>query len=414
MRMRPFGRLLPAETALSRLLRAARPVAGTERIPLEAAVGRVAARRATAARPVPAFARATWDGYAVRSRDVAGATSAAPIRLPVVGAVYAEGNAPTRLRPGTAVAIATGGAMPPGADAVAIVEHVRESPGAIALDRPVPAGERIAAPGSDLRRGAVLVRPGDLLTPARLGALAIAGHSGVTVHRRPTVAIVPNGNELVPPGGPLGAGQIHEANTSMLVAVVEAAGGIPSAVPPVRDDPDAIERALRVALRSSDLVVVTGGSSVGDHDYLPTVFPRIGRLLFHGIAVRPGKPTLAAAAHGRLLVGMPGHPTSCLSNAYWLLLPVLRRLAHRTGPGWTEGLAVLEVPVDPAPPPFVTIVPLAVRDGKATPTFRDSSAVTSLTGANAYAYLPAGTPPLRAGAPVRVRRLPAPLAAADA
>ena len=409
MKMRAFGALISPGEARRRLLAAARPVLTSETVTLATALGRVSARTYRAPAAVPAFSRATWDGYAIRSRDVTTARPDRPVRLALVGEVFAEQSRRRRLRPGEAVAVATGAAIPAGADAVVIFEDVAESPDAIEVSAPVPRGNKIAAPGDDFPRGQSIVRAGEVLGPASLGALAATGFAQVAVRRRPRVGLVPNGNELVAPGRPLGPGQIHESNNLTLAAVVTACGGEPIPTPPVVDDRDAIETAILRALAQSDVVLVTGGSSVGEHDYLPVIFPRIGRLLFHGIAVRPGKPTLAATAAHRLLVGMPGHPTSCLSNAYWLLLPVLRQVAGLPGPGWLDGEIRLGRPIGAPSPGFSQVVPLHVVEGRGTPTFRDSSAISSLAGVNAFALRPPGSPPVPRGGRLAVHHLPPPL-----
>lgn len=409
MRMRPFGRLAPVETVMARLLREVRPVAGSEELPLSGALGRVAAEQWSAPRPVPEFSRATWDGFAIRSEDTRSARSERPIQLRLVGEVFAEERLPHPLRSGEAVAIATGGAVPRGADSVVIFEETRRVLGGILVSRYVRPAERIAEPGDDFPKGTPLVRAGDVLDPATLGALAATGRSRLRVYRRPRVALLANGNELVAPGRRLRRGQIYEVNNITLSALVAAAGGVARPLTPIGDDPKKIEQALRVALRGHDLVIVTGGSSVGEHDYLPEIFPRVGRLLFHGVAVRPGKPTLAAVAGRRLLLGMPGHPTSCLSNGVWMLLPVLRRLARLPGSGWLEAPVQMAEAMAAASPTMTSVVPLHVEGGRARPTFKDSSAITSLSGANAYLLRPPGAGPVKVGATVLARWLPMPL-----
>lgn len=409
MRMRPFGRLLPVSEAVRRLQRAIVPVRGTDRVALVDGLGRVAARTYRAGAAVPSFSRATWDGYALRSHDTRKATSDRPVALRVVGEIFAEDSLGRPLRPGEAAAIATGGAVPRGADAVLIFEETRPREEAIEVARAVRRGERIAEPGDDFRRGQSLVHAGDVLGPASLGALAATGRREVDVVRRPVVAIVPNGNELVVPGRRLRRGQIYETNNVTLSSLLRAAGADPRPQPPVPDDPRRIEAALRAALKSSDLVLATGGSSVGEHDYLPAIFPKLGRLLFHGIAVRPGKPTLAASAGTKLLVGMPGHPTSCLSNGFWMLLPTLRALARLPGPGWIDGHATLADAVEAPTRGLATVVPLRVEKGVAHTTFRDSSAITSLAGVNAFALLPPGAAAVARGSPISIRILPPPL-----
>ncbi|MGI0052821.1 MAG: molybdopterin molybdotransferase MoeA [Thermoplasmata archaeon] len=410
MRMRPFGTLLSHEEALGRLLRATRPASGSEMKRLGEALGRVPTAPVRSRVDVPPFARATWDGYALRARDSRDASPSTPRRLALAGEVFAETPRLGPLRPGEAAAIATGGALPTGADSVVPFEEVRLDGGGIELTRPCRPGDRIAGVGEDFARGRVLAGPDEPLTPASLGALAAAGIPSVRVHRLPRVAIVANGNELLAPGGSLGPGQIFESNSEALAAFVRAAGSEPIVLPSIPDDPVRIRRGLAAAGRRADLVLAAGGSSVGEHDHLPAIFPKLGRLLFHGLAVRPGKPTLAAVGMRTLFVGLPGHPTSCLANAYWLLLPVLRKMAHLPGPGTYDRPARLAEPYPIGPGPFATVVPLRVEGPLAHPTFRDSSAITSLVPANGFVIVPAGHRSLPRGASLTVRMLPPPFA----
>jgi molybdopterin molybdotransferase len=409
MEMHAFGRLISVDVARRRLLSAARPLTRTEELPVDLAFDRIAASSYRAPQPVPAFPRATWDGYAVRTSDTRRASARAPLSLRVVGEVYAEEAYSGRLGTGETVAIATGGALPRGADAVVAFEAVERAGGEVRLRAPVRPGDRFAEPGSDFPRGAPLVRAGEPLRAASLATLAACGISRVRVYARPIVSILPNGNELVPPGRRARPGQIFESNNAALASVVTAAGGVPRPHPPLPDDPALIERAIRRALRESDLVLATGGSSVGERDHLPRILPRLGRLLFHGIAVRAGKPTLAADVRGTLVVGMPGHPTSCLVNMYWLILPVLHRIGHRPGPGWTEGSAILGSRAVAPTPGFSTVVPLEFHGGKAYTHYRGSSAITSLSGVTGYAMLPPGRNSVPAGTRIRVFRLDPPL-----
>jgi molybdopterin molybdotransferase len=407
--MTAFGALTPVEVARRRLLAAVRPIDRVERIPVETAFGRVVAASVRASGSIPAFARTTWDGYALRSDDTRSARPGTPVDLEVVGEVFAEQSFPRRLGPGEAVAIATGGAIPRGADAVVIFEEVEREGSRVRVPRPIARGDRISPPGHDFPKGTLLARRGDELSPVALGALAACGLPSVQVFAKPIVFIVPNGNELLAPGERPRKGRIYESNNATLAAVVTAAGGIPRTRPPVPDDPVRIERALRAALAESDLVLATGGSSVGERDHLPRLLPKLGHLLFHGIAVRAGKPTLAARVGRKLVVGMPGHPTSCLVNMYWLILPVLRKLGRRPGPGWTEGDAVLGSDAVAATPGLATVVPLELRGGRAYSTYRGSSVITSLRGATAFAMLRPGQRVVRAGQWIHVFHLDPPL-----
>lgn len=407
--MHAFGHLTPVETARRRLLRAVQPIARTELVSVEEAFGRVAAAAVRAPRPVPSFARTTWDGYALRSADTRAATRKIPVPLRIVGEVFAEQSYPGRLGPGETVAIATGGAVPKGADAVVIFEEVRRRARRIYVPRPIEPGDRVSRPGHDFPRGARLARVGEELRATTLGAIAACGIPRVRVYPRPVVAIVPNGNELLSPGAPARPGRIYESNNATISAVVRAAGGIPRTYAPVPDDPARIERTLRSALRHADLVLSTGGSSVGERDHLPRVLPRLGPLLFHGIAVRAGKPTLAVRAGAKVVIGMPGHPTSCLVNMYWLVLPVLRKLGHRPGPGWVQTVGILGSDAVAPTPGLSTVVPLEGRDGRWYSMYRGSAVITSLAGATAFAMLPPGTHKVRAGERIRLFELEPPL-----
>ncbi|MHB1434534.1 MAG: molybdopterin molybdotransferase MoeA [Thermoplasmata archaeon] len=410
MKFRPFGRLIPPEAALRRLMRATRPVGRTETVALADAADRLAATTLRADRPIPGTDRASWDGYALRASETRAASARHPLRLRLRGARFAEGPVGPPLRPGEAWAVATGAALPPGATAVAIFEEVERRGDFIFLTRPVRAGDRRARIGEDFARGDPLAIAGEPLTPARIGALAMFGHATVAVRARPRIAIVSNGNELVAPGARLRPGQIFESNSAALAAVVRAAGGEPVVHPPAPDDPRRLRRVLRAAARGSDLLLVTGGSSVGERDRLPEIFASEGHRLFHGIAVRPGKPTLAARVDGRLWLGLPGHPTSCLLNMFWLGLPVLRRAAGRAGPGWVEGWARMGDRAVALTEGLSTVVPLRVGpDGRVYSTFHSSSAISSLAGAEAFTLLPPGGRPVGRNDSVRVRYLLPPL-----
>jgi molybdopterin molybdotransferase len=376
MEMHAFGRLTPVEVARRRLLAATRPIDRVEKVRIELAFHRVLAENVRAPSPVPAFPRTTWDGYALRSLDTAGASRAHPVELRIVGEVFAEQSYPRTLRSGESVAIATGGAIPRGADAVVIFEEVKRGDRSVRVFRPIRSGDRISPPGHDFSRGTLLGRKGEELTAPAVGAIAACGIAKVRVYALPRVAVIPNGNELLSPGARPEVGRIYESNNATLASVILAAGGIPEVHAPVPDRPERIERAIRSALHHCDLVLATGGSSVGERDHLPRILPKLGTLLFHGIAVRAGKPTLAARSGRTVVVGLPGHPTSCLANMYWLV---------------------------------ATIVPLRFENGRAFTTFRGSSVITSLSGATAFALLPPGRRIVRRGQRVRVHYLDPPL-----
>lgn len=385
--MRPFTQTLSLDQALARLEAVATTVEGTERLALDEASGRVVAQSAIATRDVPPFDRSAMDGYAVLAADLSGATDLAPVGLALAGAVY-TGDAPTaRMEPGTCFEVATGAPVPAGADAVVMVEDTSREGNQVRFRQPVKLRQNITSRGSDVRAGEAALSAGDLLTPARLGALAAVGLAVVDVYRKPVVAIASTGNELVEPGQPVGPGQIYDINRHTLKALVEQHGGVARLHRSASDDLDGLRRAVD-AMRDADLIVLSGGSSVGERDLVVDLVHERGEVVFHGIAVKPGKPTLLATLGRQLLLGMPGNPTSCLSNGYILLVPLLRRLARL--PAWR--------PERVRAPLATTIVSRAGRHqfysvrlalGRVHPAFKGSGDITSLSRADGYIEIPA-------------------------
>jgi molybdopterin molybdotransferase len=315
--------LISADEA-RRILLETPPVA-TEHVPLAAAGGRVLAQAVAAPADLPAEPRSVMDGYATRAADVAGA----PVALRVAGTVPMGDVYRGRVGAGEAVAISTGGFVPEGADAVVMVEQTAPAAdGAVEIRKPVAAGANIIQAGEDLRRGDALLAPGRRLRPQDLAALAIFGLAEVPVFRRPRVAVVSTGNELCAPGEAPRPGQVRDANQVALGAQAAAAGCDVTYGGIVRDDLGALREALGRLLAAHDGVIISGGSSVGTKDLSGQAFadlPPPG-VLFHGIDIRPGKPTLFARAGGKPVVGMPGFPTSALIVFQAFIRPMLLRL----------------------------------------------------------------------------------------
>ena len=399
--MRPFSHTISLAEARAALASAVRPLDRVEGVPLAQLTGRVVARDVAAATNVPPFARAMMDGYAVHAADTTGATRETPRTLARVGRVY-TGEVLTRpVAAGECVEIATGAPLPPGVDAVVMVEETTAEPdGRVQVRAAVHGGQHVGRAGADIAVGAIVLRAGDVLLPARVGVVAALGLPALDVFARPRVAIVSTGDEVVAPGALLGPGQIYDVNRHTLSAIVDAHGGQAVPLDVVADTIEALDAAVNVAL-GCDLVVFSGGSSVGDRDLVIDVLTRRGDVVFHGIATRPGKPT----AFGRIgdvpVFGMPGNPTSCLTNAYVLLVPFLRTLARL-----------------PAHQPRVVTAPLArhvasslgrtqfytVRlvNGAAEPAFKASGDITSMAHADGYIEIAADVAALDAGTPVDV------------
>ena len=371
--------------ALRRLDEVGTPVDRVEHLSLDRVRGRVLADDVVAAQDVPTFDRSAMDGYAVRSHDTTGATREAPRRLRQVETIY-TGQTPARrsLEQGECAEIATGAPVPPGADAVVMVEETNTDAEAsevlvFAAARP---RQHVVLRASDIAAGQTVVHRGDVLTPSRVGVLAAVGAARVAVYHRPRVAILSTGNEIVQPGEPLAPGQVYDINRLTLSAVVDAHGGAPIASPGVEDTLEAIEAAVDAAL-AADLVVFSGGTSVGTRDLVIDVVERRGTVIFHGIALKPGKPTLLATIAGKPVLGMPGNPTSCLSNAYLLLVPLLRKLAH-LAPHRTRSVAVPLAERVQSTPNRHQIYTVRLVDGRAAPAFKGSGDITSMAYADGY------------------------------
>jgi len=400
--MRPITETIPLEEALALLFDSAATIARTETIPLREAHGRVLAVHAESRVDVPPFDRAAMDGYAVVAEDTFGAGAYDPKTLRCIEKVYTGGVPAKRVSPGECIEIATGAPLPEGADAVVMVEETEKvDADTIRVLTPVYPRQHVGRRGADIKAGQRLLAPGDVLNPSRIGALAAIGAAGVEVYQKPRVAILSTGNEIVEPGRPLAPGQIYDINQFTLSSVIGAHGGIPVVHPTAPDNLDDLAASVEAAA-AEDLLVFSGGSSVGERDLILDALRRAGEVLFHGIAVKPGKPTVFGRIGSRPVLGMPGYPTSCLSNAYMLLVPMLRRMARL-----------------PAHEPRSVTLPLArrivsttgrhqfytvrIQDGSAVPAFKASGDITSMSQADGYIEIPAQTDIVEAGETVSVK-----------
>ena len=405
--MRPLRQTIPLDEALRLTIAAAEPIDRTERVRLANANGRVLAQAIVASADVPPFSRAAMDGFAVRSADTAGATRSEPRALRCIDSIF-TGQAPARVvGPGECAQIATGAPVPEGADAVVMVEETVKADGSSAdghvlIMNAVSPRQNISRRGSDIAAGEQLLTPGDVLSPSRLGVCAAAGHADVEAYARPIVAIVSTGSELVEPGQPLGAAQIYDINRYTLSAIVEAHGGEPRVLRSAADAVPDLTAMLLEAAADADIIVFSGGSSVGDKDLVLDVLRANGEVTFHGIAVKPGKPTALGRVNGRPVLGMPGNPTSCLSNAYLLLVPMLRRMARL--PDYQP--RTLHVPLSAritssaGRHQFYTV---RIERETAVPAFKSSGDITSMSRADGYIEVDAQTEFVEAGTPVEVK-----------
>jgi molybdopterin molybdotransferase len=399
--MRPFTSTISLEEARRRLDAAVRPIARTGRVPLEAASGRVASADVTSPIDVPRFARSAMDGYAVIAADTGGATRSTPARLRLLDRVYTGQLSSVTISTGSCAEIATGAPLPAGADAVVMVEETASgSDGEIQIFAPAAAGQHIGRRGADIGAGDRVVSSGDVLSPSRVGAIAAVGCADVEVFARPRVAILSTGNEVVEPGQALSPGQIFDVNRFTLGAIVAAHGGVPEPHRPAQDTVDALITSLD-ACATADLIVFSGGSSVGERDLVVDAIAARGEMIFHGIAVRPGKPTAFALVAGTPFFGMPGNPTSCLSNAYILLVPFLRAMARLPA----HAPRIVRVPLGRRIASAVNrhqFYTVRLRDGVAYPAFKGSGDITSLSQADGYIEIPADQSVVEEGAVIEV------------
>jgi molybdenum cofactor synthesis domain-containing protein len=400
--MRPFQKTIALDEARAIIDRTILPIDRTERVALFEANGRVLARDLVATADVPPFSRAGMDGYAVRADDTTGATAQAPRALRCVDQVF-TGQVPNRpVEAGTCSEIATGAPMPAGADAVVMVEDTnRDASGVVQIFVPVTAGQNIGRQGTDIKNGQTVLGAGDVLNASRVGAIAALGIAHVEVYVRPRVAILSTGNEIVDPGAPLAPGQIYDINKFTLASVFAEHGGVAVLYRTAVDTIDDLKRAVGECMRE-DLLVFSGGSSVGERDLILDVIAAKGEVLFHGIAVKPGKPTAFGLINGKPVFGMPGYPTSCLSNAYILVVPALRRIARLTPQTIRSVTLPLGQRVISAPGRH-QFYSVRIVDGTAMPAFKASGDITSMSQADGYFEIPAATDVVEKGEIVEVK-----------
>src|SRR5215218_3788031 len=354
---------------------------------------------------IPPHARATVDGYAVRASDTYAASEALPAFLEVTGSV-AMGRAPEgEVGPGAAMAIPTGGLLPHGADAVVMVEHTSEPmPGHVELMRRVAPGDGVLHPGEEAEPGDVLAPAGRPLRAAELGLLAAAGITEIAAHARPRVAIVSTGDEVVPATTPeLSPGEVRDACAPALAGLVHEAGGEPVLRGIVPDDAAALEHVLSEAVGEDDMVVVSAGSSVGARDLTASVAARLGRVVCHGLAVRPGKPTLLADCGGVPLVGLPGNPRSALVVFRLVGMPLVRVVGGVTAPPPEPSVSARLARDVPSAAGRLDVVQAAVDAGVATPLFGSSALLGPMVRADGWFCVPEADTGLAEGAEVLVR-----------
>jgi len=384
--MVPFKLLISREEALKRILGSVKPIGRVETVPIEESSDRVLAEDIVAHEDVPSFDRAAMDGYAVKAEDTYGASQQNPRILRLVAVLHAGKSINTPVGKGECIRIATGCRVPHGADAVVMVEFTEETKGNVSVKDAVHPGANISPQGEDMKKGEAVLKKNEVLTPAKVGVLAALGHKTVQVFEKPCVAIIPTGTEICEPGSQLKEGQIYDINSYTLTSVLSENGAQVTRSPVVPDSFESLKSAV-VRFLDHDLIVFSGGSSVGERDLLVKVVEETGKVVFHGVQIKPGKPTLFGLVKGKPIFGMPGYPTSCLSNAYIFLVPAVRKMARlppmkpntvkaKMGKRFVSGSGREQ------------FLPVKLTGGKAYPVFKKSGDITSLAQADGYIILP--------------------------
>ena len=377
----------------------------TEVVALTEARGRVLAEEVRSERDVPPFANSAMDGFAVQARDVAQASAARPVRLRVLGEIRAGAAPPAAVQPQTALRIMTGAMIPEGSDAVVRVEDTTERDGTVEVRVPVASGTSLRGAGSDLRRGDLLASAQRVITPGLIGVLASAGRVAVRCIRRPRVLLLTTGDELREPGEALGPGQITNTNRYTLLAAVQEAGGIVVDAGVARDERgDLIERLA--AAGETDLVVTSGGVSMGGYDLVRGLLEERDAVTFWQVALRPGKPLMFATVGGVPLIGLPGNPVSTLVAFELFVRPALLKLQGRTDLERPRLTAITEEPLQNPPHLEQYFRGIARHDGARIVVRltgdQGSHVLRSMADANCLVVVPLGTSEVAAGTAVDI------------
>ncbi len=408
--MPEFFTVRPPDEALSELLGRLPATPASERVGLDQALDRVTAEAIRAPDSVPAFARSMMDGYAVRAQDTFGASTSLPMFLELIGEVPMGRASDLRLGPGQAALIHTGGMLPDGADAVVMIELTQASrEGEIEVLKAAAPGEHILKAGDDIRAGEVMLPGGHWLRPQDVGGLAALGVVELSVARRPRVAVLATGDEVVPAGAAPAPGQVRDVNSHAVGAQIARAGGVALKRGIAPDDYAALLSAARSALDDADMLVLMAGSSVSTRDMTREVVNALGApgLLVHGVALKPGKPAMLGVCGGKPVIGLPGNPVSAMVVADLLVVPVVHHLLGCASPParrhararLTQNVASQAGRVDYVPARLIE----AGTELRVEPIFGKSNQIFTLVFADGMIVVPRDSNGLAAGEPVDVR-----------
>lgn len=361
--------------------------ASGENVPLEAALGRRLYQDLLSKEFVPNFNRSTVDGFALISADAFGSSESIPAILTVVGKSAMGEHSQLTLRRGECASVPTGGELPAGADAMVMLEHAEDyGDGTIGVIKPVAPGANLIFKGDDLKPGQVIYQQGKKIDVADVGTLAALGFTQVTVYRAPVIGLISTGDELVKPGEPISTGQIRDVNEPLLQAALEKCGAGAHAFGICKDDKPVIRERMLTALKTCDGLIVTGGTSVGIQDALPELVSELGTLLVHGVAAKPGKPTLVGAIDEKPVFGLPGNPAAAFFMFQVLVKPLLETMM-----GGTTSEVRLVLPIARAVPSNhgrEDLLPVKIKAGQAHPVIGKSGLITTLANTDGYIRIP--------------------------
>ncbi len=378
-----------------------------EEVPLEQALDRVLAVDVTAKEDIPPFPRSLVDGYAVRVKDTYGAREGTPAFLQVRGEVLVGETTEKLVGDGESFYVATGAMIPDGADGAVMVEYTRQAGAAIEVTRTVRRGENICFTGEDLRKGQVVLEKGQVISPFDVGVLAALGVTRIPVRHQPVCGLVSSGNEITPADGVLEAGKVRDINTHTVSGLIKRQGCLVRFAGIAKDTVDDIASKL-LAVRECDAILLSGGSSKGQGDFMTTAVERLGgKILFHGLNIKPGKPTIFASLWDKPVFGLPGHPVSCAMVVMRFVQPLLTRMKGERRPGLPRtvwGTLTTNIPSAYGIEEYVR-VSVERKEGPTplvTPIFAKSSVISTLSKADGYVVVPEGQEGVEAGVEVEV------------
>jgi molybdenum cofactor synthesis domain-containing protein len=392
---RGLNNLISIEEAIDVIKNNIKPIDKVETIPIEKAAGRVLATDIIANFDVPRSNKSNMDGYALKSEETIDKR-----RFKIIGTIFAGDVAKVKMRPGCCVEVATGAPIPDETDAVVKFEDTKRVGDEIEIFESIKPFFNVSVRGCDIKKDEIALNKGDILNPNKIGVLAVLGIKEVNVFGLPSIGIISTGNEIKPIGSALNEGDSYDINTYTLCSLISCNNGVSKSYGIVKDRFDDVESTIKKALRE-DMIIVSAGSSVGERDILVDVIKNMGEIKFHGVSIKPGKPVFFGIVDDKPIFGFAGNPTSCLVNAYILLLPALRSMARLPKKEFITVRAKMSKKIilddDRA-----MIYPVKLHNEEAIPVFKGSSMITSISNSDGFVYIPSDLKTIEKGSEVFV------------